>query len=182
MRRTILISGEPHSGKTTLFRRLVEHHRGHIGGVITEEMVNDAGVRVGFKVRALDTGAEAVLATKEPGGIQLGHYWIDPTALIGVVNPAIKRAIEYHSLICIDEIGLMQLESEMFKSLVLQAMKSGKIVLATMHARQHAFTDRLRESGDVLYFSIDSANRDEVLEMIESMLIRMIHSQNGGRA
>ncbi|MCD6189718.1 MAG: NTPase, partial [Thermococcus sp.] len=60
----IFITGLPRVGKTTLVLKVAEELKSHnlrIGGFITQE-VREKGRRVGFKIKALDTGEEGILA------------------------------------------------------------------------------------------------------------------------
>jgi len=60
----IFITGLPGVGKTTIILKVTKELKNHdlkIGGFVTQE-IREKGKRVGFKIKALDTGEEGILA------------------------------------------------------------------------------------------------------------------------
>ncbi len=135
----ILLTGRPGIGKTTALKRVVDMLRAagfSVGGMLTLE-VREGGVRVGFKVVALDTGEEAWLAHKSmfSGGPRVGRYNVNLEGLEKVGVAAIERAIASADVIAVDEIGPMELKSDKFKEVVAKALESEKPFIGTIHIR-----------------------------------------------
>ena len=88
--RTLLLTGRPGVGKTTLVKAVVEALGERAGGFYTEE-IRGPGGRKGFRLVTLD-GQEAVMAhvnLRGKGRPQVGRYGADVEAIerVGVAAP-----------------------------------------------------------------------------------------------
>jgi len=73
MGRTVLLTGRPGVGKTTLIQKWVASRPGRCGGFYTQEL-RESGTRVGFEIVTLD-GKRALLAhVRRPGPPRVGKY------------------------------------------------------------------------------------------------------------
>jgi nucleoside-triphosphatase len=167
---TILVTGEPGSGKTTLIRRVISCLRCEYGGFYTEE-IREQGERVGFKLVTFD-GQEAILAhTAFEGTIRVGKYGVDLAALEEVGVASIKRAIAEKVVVVIDEIGPMELFSNLFCQAVLDALNSDRIVLGSIVKRSVDFADQIKSRPGITLIEIDPRNRimkaEEVLDLMK---------------
>lgn len=170
MKRNLLVMGEPGVGKSTLVRTILDRLSCSIGGILTEEMLLDEE-RVGFKLRSLTDGNEHTLAHRDhPGPLRVGRYCVELGTVRHIAIPAIQEAIASRELIVIDEIARMQLVSRPFSDVVLEAIRSPKPVLGTVHSRSHVFTDKLKQRPDVLLIELTQENRDEMLELVLEQL------------
>lgn len=140
MVKTVLVTGSPGVGKTTLIRRVVETIKAQgysVGGMITQEIRKEQ-VRVGFEILDLYTGAKGLLAHVEVrNGRRVGKYGVDIRGLEGVGVKAIMDGLRRPEvdLLVIDEIGPMELVSSEFKSAVRQAMSGSKPFLGTVQLK-----------------------------------------------
>lgn len=167
----IFITGKPGAGKTTLILGTVEElkKRGYrIGGMVTRE-VRERGKRVGFKIKALDTGEEGILAWVGEGHPKVGRYAVNLHDLEKVGVGAIRRAIGEADLVAIDEIGAMEFKSREFKNAVEEAVNSGKPLLAVLYRR---WVDKFRGRGRIYTLSHENreAVRKEIMEMLSEAL------------
>jgi nucleoside-triphosphatase len=132
----ILLTGLPGSGKSTVLLKVVELLRlksFRIGGFITPD-VRVGGRRVAFKVVDLHSGEEAILASlKLEDGPRVGQYRVDISAFEGIALPALDYAEKECALICVDEIGRMELFSQAFKCKIEELFSSEKPILAVVH-------------------------------------------------
>jgi len=160
----LLLVGKPGCGKTTLLLRLLSRFPNRFSGFVTEERRGRDGERVGFSVRTLRTGRTAVLASRtiRPAH-RVGRYGVDVAAFERCVTAEVEEALEEGRPLAMDEIGGMELLSEKFRALVERALDSESHLVATIHARRHPFTDRLKERSDVRIVRVRRGDADRLL-------------------
>jgi len=101
MRKCIIITGKPGSGKSTLIKKLSErlkYMKIKICGVFTPEIRED-GKRVGFLVKGIRTGKEEILATvksKDYANLEnkickLGRYMVFPQNFEKILYEELSR-------------------------------------------------------------------------------------------
>lgn len=166
-KRILLVTGSPGVGKTTLLLKVVEalKARGYsVGGMISRE-VRSCGARVGFEILDLaDSSKHGWLAhVNQKTGPQVGRYRVNLEDLNNVGVEAVLKAVNGCDLVAIDEIGPMELFSEKFKRAVLEAVESGKLVIAVVHwkARDKLIED-VKKREDVEIFTVTFENRCEL--------------------
>jgi nucleoside-triphosphatase len=163
--QTVLVTGRPGSGKTTLIKRALNELPQHFGGFYTEE-IRDHGTRVGFKVVALE-GGEAVFAHVDFATPErVGKYGLDLSALEVVGVNAIREAMQAERPIVIDEIGPMEIRSVGFREAVNDALDSELPVLATIFSRSLPFTDGIKSRPDVVLIEVSPNNRERLVSQL----------------
>ncbi len=169
MDKTILITGVPGSGKTTLIRRVVSQFSGPAGGFYTQEM-REGHKRKGFEIITLD-GERGILAHVDiESDVQVSKYGVDLATLDDLAVGAIQTAIDKRGLVVIDEIGPMEIASARFRGVVMEAIASNVDVLATVVKRNIPFTDNIKSRPKVTLIEITKDNRDQLVSVILSML------------
>ena len=137
-KRVLLLTGNPGVGKTTALIKIVNSLKAEgisVGGMISRE-AREGGGRVGFELIDLTNGKHGCLAhINQITGPQVGKYRVNLEVLENIGATAIEEAVEKCDVIAIDEIGPMELFLQKFKQTVKQALASGKLVLAVVHAR-----------------------------------------------
>ena len=161
MGRTLLLTGHPGVGKTTVIQQVAAVLGPRAGGFYTEE-ISGPGGRKGFRLVTLD-GRKAVMAhvdvrTRD----RVGRYGVDVATLDSVGVAAIRKAIDSRdaTAVVIDEIGKMEMFSGEFRGAVLKAMSSSKIVVATVMQKNHDWVSALKAMPQVTVWEITEANRD----------------------
>ncbi len=162
----ILLTGPPGSGKTTAVMKVYETlklYNYSVGGFITrEERKNN--VRIGFNILILDTGETYTLASvylKE--GPRIGKYRVNVEALDKYGIEALKRALNRHDVIIIDEIGPMELTSKNFLPVLSEVFKSNKPTIATIHYKIASnIPKELKTDKESVLYYISEKNRDAI--------------------
>ena len=166
-KRVLLVTGSPGVGKTTLLLRVVEalKAKGYsFGGMVSRE-VRSCGARVGFEILDLaDSSRHGWLAhVNQKTGPQVGRYRVNLEDLDNVGVEAVLRAVRECDIVAIDEIGPMELFSEKFRRAVLEAVESGKLVIAVVHWKaRDKIIEALKKREDAEIFNVTCENRGEL--------------------
>lgn len=169
MGRTVLLSGRPGVGKTTLIKKWIDAHQGQCGGFFTQEL-RESGARVGFEIVTLD-GQRALLAhVRRRGTPRVGKYGVYVAHVEAVAVPAIEQAVAVADYVVIDEIGKMELLSDAFRAAVLSAVDSPRTVLGTVMLRGDPWVDDLRNRADVRVVVVTIHNRGQVFDALTTLV------------
>jgi nucleoside-triphosphatase len=169
MGRTILLTGAPGVGKTTVLQRIVERLPGRAGGFYTAE-IRQHGQRLGFRIITLD-GCEGVLAHIDIAGpSRVSRYGVNQHDLEAIGVRAVLDAIEHADVVVIDEIGKMELFSPSFREAVRRAIESDRIILGTIMLAAHPWADTIKAHRAVTVIHVTRENRHRVVEQVLSML------------
>jgi nucleoside-triphosphatase THEP1 len=167
MKKNILITGIPKSGKSTLLKKLITSIQDKVGFVTNEVLYKDS--RVGFEIEN-NTGYKVVLSHidfKTP--FQVSRYFVN----IDSLDSMIPKVYEFQegNILYLDEIGEMQLFSEKFKGLVLKYLDSPNICLSTLsYVFENDFTKQIKERDDIMLIEISTENREEKEKFIIQLL------------
>jgi nucleoside-triphosphatase len=174
MKRALLLTGKPGTGKTALIKEALARTKVKGGGFYTEE-IRTGGIRQGFRIITLD-GQEAVLAhVSISSPYQVSKYRVDTDSLNRVGVFALRQALKESDLIVIDEIGKMELMSPQFKEAVTQAINSGKKVLGTIMLNPHPFADEIKRRPEVETLLVTRDNRTEVMRKVLDWLMEGVN-------
>jgi len=165
VKKTLLVTGLPGVGKTTLIKKLSEALKDfHPVGFYTEE-IRERGERKGFELISLE-GKRGLLSHKEiRSSYKVGQYKVDIKSFeefldsISFFNPLTH-------LIIIDEIGKMECFSDQFKKIMKEILNSEKWVIATIAFKGSGLITEVRERKDVQLFEITKKNRDSLFSEI----------------
>ena len=172
--KNILLSGPPRVGKTTLILKIVKKLKElksvKVAGFNTSEILKDKA-RVGFKITSLD-GDEATMAHLNiDSEFKVGKYKVDIEALEDVgANALIKGKAVNADILIIDEIGKMELFSDLMQLSIADALDSTKRVLGTILEAHHYFTEKIKSREDTLIIEVTENNRDQLVADIVKML------------
>jgi len=169
VKKVLLLTGKPGTGKTAIIKEAIAKTKLKAGGFYTEE-IRIGNIRQGFRIISLD-GREAILAhINISSPYHIGKYKIDIESLNKVGVPAIQRASKECDLVVIDEIGKMELLSPQFREAMLQAINNGKKVLGTIMLNPQPLVDEIKCHPEVKVLLVINSNRNRVLKEILNWL------------
>jgi nucleoside-triphosphatase len=169
MGRTILLTGRPGVGKTTIIREIAERLGAAAGGFYTAE-IREGRRRQGFRIVTLD-GKEGVLSHVDIKGTpRVSRYGVNLKDLEEIGVAALRRAVADADYVLIDEIGKMELFSEGFRRAVLEAIRSDRPVVGTVLRGRNAWVDNLKELPEVTVLEVTEANRDRMAQHVLDLL------------
>ncbi len=163
MAKSILLTGYPGIGKTTIIKHIIAGLGDRAGGFYTEEIVG-AGGRHGFKLITL-AGKEVTIAHKDfrsPTVPRVGRYGVDVPAIERVGVRALRRAMAERKIIIVDEIGSMELFSQAFQDTVMEAIMGEHHVIGSIMGSPQPEADAFKFLAQVEVREIDRRNRDDM--------------------
>ncbi|MGV8168948.1 MAG: nucleoside-triphosphatase [Candidatus Nanoarchaeia archaeon] len=183
MRKNILITGKPGTGKTTILEKIISSYNNK-SGFITREIRDESGQRTGFEaINSL--GESSVMAsTQFNTNIMVSRYHVNVDNLNKMLVPLFS--FKKDQLLYMDEIGQMELNSDVFKNLALKYLDSENICVSLITAIFHDdFTDAVKKREDVILVEITPENRDKQYVFIEGLIKKinkaMIYSKEPER-
>ncbi len=173
MKKNFLLTSPPGTGKTTAIKKFVELVKGEfkVSGFITEEMRNDLGTRIGFKIITLDGRIGILADVNLKTGIKVGKYGVNLKDIEEIAVPSIDLSSD---IIIIDEIGKMECFSKNFVNKVLNALDSPKIVVGTIKEKGDPIINLIKSRRDVEVIKLTIENRDKIPRIIYDEVIKRL--------
>jgi nucleoside-triphosphatase len=159
----------PGSGKTTLFRRLIDELQ-HLNpvGFYTRE-IREGGTRRGFSLCGLD-GRTGVLAHVEfRTGFRVGKYGVDVDGFENFLN-GMALLDPQSGPVMIDEIGKMECLSRLFREMIEDIVDSDKQLVATISQKGAGLIANLKKRSDAHLFTLARDNQDILFGQIVEVL------------
>jgi len=166
---TLLLSGVPGVGKTTVLCREAES-LGEIslGGFYTEE-IREAGARCGFRLVTF-SGQEHLLAhTDSPRKFRVGRYGVDVSVLDTLARSVLAESPNT-ALYLVDEIGKMECLSNPFVVAMRTLLNSDKPLVATIARKGKGFIAETQQRADTVLWEVTRANRDHLPQRVMEWL------------
>lgn len=169
MKHAILLTGAPGVGKTTIIQQAIIKIKKKAGGFYTRE-IRDKGERKGFEIVTLD-GKRAVLShTDIKSPYRVSKYGIDIANFDNIGVLSLRQAIQDCDIICIDEIGKMELYSFIFREAVMDALDSGKKIVGTIMLAPDEWANQIKEDPRVEVKPVYRTNRQQILQELITWL------------
>lgn len=162
--KIILLSGEPHVGKTTFFSSLINELPAseNFFYAITPQSIDDNGNRVGFNVITVNKPAIPTEYAKRLSG---GGY-APKTEIWDDIADKVIAAASAGQVIILDEIGQLQLKSEKFRATVLKILENPKATLIATIGLQSAgdhttFLNNLKNHPRSTHYILENGNESK---------------------
>ena len=165
MGKSILLTGYPGCGKTTIIHNLISMLDCPMGGFFTQE-IRDKGIRQGFEIISLDGVRGTLSHVNFDSPYRVGKYGVNIHAIESLAVPAINSAIDQGYLVIIDEIGPMEIKSRLFCQTVVKVIESKSVVLGTIVKRSSQFTDMIKSRPEVRIIEVTRNNREYLVQEI----------------
>lgn len=175
MKPKILITGPPRCGKSTLISKLIEHLSKNfkIYGFLTPE-IRKENKREGFYVEDIYSKKRFPLARVGDFNTKykLGKYSVFVHDFENYINEFLDTIKDIPDLIiCIDEIGKMELFSKKFQELVKKLFQSDDIIIATIGKKiKHPIKDYILNLSNSVLFNLTLENQEEIFKEITSII------------
>jgi nucleoside-triphosphatase len=165
----ILITGFPVSGKTTLFRRLVDELQ-HLNpaGFYTAE-IREGKSRRGFELCSLDGRTGTLAHVDLRTGYRVGKYGVDVNGFEAFLAELPLWAPQT-GLVMIDEIGKMECLSDRFIEIIKSVFDSDRRLVATIAKKGGGLIAQLKKRTDVRLFVLTRENQDKIFIKVRSFL------------
>ncbi|MGO9612844.1 MAG: NTPase [Dissulfurispiraceae bacterium] len=173
IKKNILITGLPGSGKTTLIRRLSAGlMNNNPAGFYTGE-IREKGVREGFELISLEGGKALLASVHIESPFRVGKYGVDIRGFEEFLK-CIPFPGDKTGLVIIDEIGKMECLSDSFRRLMRKLLDADTPLIATIALKGGGITEEIKERNDVEIFEITHQNRDsissEILRKVKAII------------
>jgi nucleoside-triphosphatase len=175
MTSKILITGPPRSGKTTLIKKLISHYAksGYkIEGFITPEKLSKQK-RIGFDLLNIKTNESIPLARVRnlKTKYKIGKYNVFIENLENFILSFGDMKNWKIDLVIIDEIGKMELFSNLFQDFIKKLFNSEILLIASIGQKlQHPLKIYIEMIPGVKIMKLNRLNHKEVFKKITSMI------------
>jgi nucleoside-triphosphatase len=163
MAESVLLTGYPGIGKTTIIRHVVAALGDQVGGFYTEE-ISGPGGRHGFRLVTLE-GRTCNLAhrdLRDPKIPRVGRFGVDVPEFERVGVRALRTAMDEGKMLIVDEIGTMELFSHRFQDTVMEAVMGTHHVIGTIMNKPNPAADAFKFLSQVSIWEVDRRNRDRM--------------------
>lgn len=175
----IVLTGSPGVGKTTIVRNAVKAlvERGiTVSGFYTTEL-REKGQRVGFDVVTTDGKRASLARVREvfpaAKGPFVGRYCVDVHAFQEVALDSLKARSD---VLVIDEVGKMELFSELFRNRVAELLANeNNCILVTVPLSAGApLVEQIKRHKCGRVFTVSRSNRDDLAKDVLDALTKAI--------
>lgn len=172
-RSAILLTGSPGIGKSTSIQKTIQLLNGECGGFFTREIL-ERDQRAGFEIVTLD-GQTALLATRKPiffdRGIPFKGFTVNLDAVEKVAVPALLQAAQARKLVIVDEIGPMEIFSDLFCNTVLGLFNNLTLpLLGTVVYRSNLYANQIKQHPRAVVKTVTLENRDSIPTEVIALL------------
>jgi len=168
--KNIFITGSIKVGKSSVINKVLEQlGEIKIGGFKTIPIFED-GLRKGFALESFD-GQKLIFAhTDLESNLKFDVYRYDISVFETFGTQLLDNAMKDSELIVMDEIGVMEKKTTLFKEYVLKCLDLPVPVLGAFQKRGEWFSDILNKRSDTRIILVNEENRDHIHKEIILLL------------
>lgn len=174
----LFISGDIGVGKSYLLKSVLEEVATSIGGFITEKHYIEKGHNVVMRSLNDLSSIETVAYAKETDDIFKARVNEKGFDVFG--SRQIEYSIDNRKITVMDELGVMERNSEDFKESIWNALDSDSIVVGVIKNRKNDFLRKIKDREDtrVLFLTGDNSNKiqEEARDWLRSKGVRFKRS------
>jgi nucleoside-triphosphatase len=172
-RRTILLTGVPGVGKTTVVRKVIDGmDEWRLAGFFTEEVRDPGGRRRGFRAVGLSGRRLMIASADRQGSPRVGRYGVDVGAVDELVRSELEAAASDADLYVIDEVGKMECLSRRFVAATRRLLAGTSPLLVSVAQRGGGFLAEVRDYPGALLLEVTRRNRDDLPRRVSRLLLR----------
>ena len=168
----IFLTGKPRSGKSTVLMKIIDTLKEKelkVGGFISPE-IRTTEDRIGFKIIDIYSGEEGILASvNQKTGPHVGKYRVNLNDFERVALNALDFSMEECDVICVDELGTMELFSQKFKEKMDKILELEKTVIVVLHIN---LVEKYKKYGKIIH--VTPENR----EILPKEIVNMIYGSS----
>ncbi len=175
IKNKIIITGRPGYGKSSLILRFIQYYQEKgriIHGFLTPEVRNKSK-RIGFDILDIATGKKDILARTRiiNSKFKLGRYDVDLNFLEEIISRLDSKEDSQDSLIIIDEIGKMELFSDIFQQWLIKIFNSERKIISTIGLNlKHSLKTFILHRTDSILFHLNRENQEEIFSRVLTLL------------
>jgi len=147
-----------------------------VGGMVTEPIVEKQR-RAGFQITDWMTKEHEVFAHEGlKSRVRSGRYGVNISALEGLGTRALAEARESADVIVIDEVGKMEVESEVFTKSVIDTLDARKSIVMTLHKKsRNPLLQDIRRRDELRLLEVTPVNKNLLAFKIVKLITGRAH-------
>ena len=166
MKNKLLLTGDPQVGKTTIIKKtlsFINHHSIKIGGFYTSE-IREKGNRIGFSIKTILSGKNDILAHIDFNStFRVGKYGVNKDAFEKIMLEELEYCINNKvDLIIIDEIGKMEIISDLFCKKIFEILNAPIPILGVVKKAKEKFLNKIYNLKNLNIIEVNINNREKV--------------------
>lgn len=170
----IFLSGPSGIGKTTILKRIIaDFPPEFIEGCIAQEVLNDDR-RTGFEIKYLRSNKISLMASlsSSKDRFSVGDFSVNVDLLERELVPYLNSIIDNQNvqILCLDEIGRMQILAKNFLNTVDKILYSNKPLLATILHDDEIWARKYKNKQKYYYINVTEENREQLPILISTIL------------